>query len=322
MTNTGHFWTPQDEQDLITAWGKKRYGMDIRTFCEWYAPTTRFTDYAIDSKVHRLLRTHKMVGRKFPKVLLFDIETLPLSVYVWGLKHNDYISSDNIITDWSLSCWSAKWLLEPEMFGAVVTPQEARDRNDERILKPLWKLINRADVVVGQNSNKFDIKKINTRFLYYGMGDTMPFVSLDTLTASRQKFDFSSYKLDYMNKYLHIDGKSEVDMEDFRACARGDKKALAKMFQYNKWDVQILEEFYMRVRSYIKHPNFAAWSDKVTELEDGEELCSVCQGVVTVMSGTWVSPAGVTYEAFRCPHCSAIGRKAKRCKIAPRSKRA
>lgn len=321
MPNTGLFWSGADIDQLKKLYAKKPYSQELH---EWARSVTCYfdkTDNAIVAKVGQL-RHAKELKTGFPRVLLFDIETLPMEVYLWQLQHNDYVQPENIIRDWCVSCWSAKWLLESDMHSAVLTSQEATDRNDERILKPLWKLINRADVVIGQNSNRFDLKKIATRFLFYNMGDPMPFISIDTLSASRAKFGFSSFKLDYMNHYLGLNGKSKVDMDDFRACAQGDTKALRKMQEYNKVDVHILEEFYMRIRAYIKHPNFAAWTNRVTELEEGEESCSVCGGVVTVFGGKWISPAGVTYEAFRCPHCQAIGRRTVRLYSAPRTKRA
>lgn len=313
MPNTGHVWSTAEVDLLRRDFARKPYSQQQFFFAREWGKKHGLSIYAVDSKIKHL-KAEGLIDISFPRVLLFDIETLPLEVYTWQLHHNDYIPHENIIKDWSLSCWSAKWLLEPEMYGAVVTGREAKRRDDERILKPLWKLINQADVVIGQNSNKFDIKKINTRFLFYGMGDTMPYVSIDTLSASRSKFGFTSFKLDYMNKYLGLNGKNHVDMNDFRACAQGDDSALQKMYEYNQKDVLILEEFYMRVRPYIKHPNFAAWSGKVVELAEDEYKCPVCSGIVTEnkMTGTWRSPAGHTYSAFRCPHCGAIGRKTER----------
>ena len=41
-------------------------------------------------------------------------ETAPMEVYVWGLKYNNYISPSNVIKDYSVLCWSAKWLFEPD----------------------------------------------------------------------------------------------------------------------------------------------------------------------------------------------------------------
>ena len=70
------------------------------------------------------------------KILLFDIETVPMEVYVWGLidKRNKYISHENVIKDWSVLSWAGKWLFEPKIISDVATPQEAENRDDQRLL--------------------------------------------------------------------------------------------------------------------------------------------------------------------------------------------
>ena len=303
-------WNDGEIQKLIKVYAKKPHGQDLIAWARSVAHKFNRSANGIRKKVEDMA-AEGIVTKAMPRVLVFDIETLPLEVYSWG-AYQQFVAPENIIKDWSLTCWSAKWLTEPEVFGAVVTRQEAVDRNDERILKPLWKLVNKADILIGHNSNKFDIKRINTRFLLYGMGDTLPVTSIDTLSASRVKFSFSSFKLDYVNKYLGLNGKNETSMDDYRACARGDRKALQKMYAYNRNDVLIEEEYYMRIRSYIRHPNFAAWQSRIVELEEGEEQCPVCTRVITQFGGRWRSPAGYEYAAFRCPHCQAIGRRIER----------
>lgn len=317
--NTGKRWTKANESDLIKAFSRKSYALADDTFCHQFGETQGFTGPAVRAKL-RELRHQNKVSDNFPKVLLFDIETLPLKVYVWGLRHNEYIPPDNIDEDWCVSGWSAKWLFQPEMYSEFLTPKEATSRNDGRILRPLWKLLNEADVVIAQNGKRFDIRRVNARFVFYGLPEPMPYQVIDTYETAKQKFDFTSFKLDYMNQYLGLERKADVTMQDFIACCHGNKEALQKMQDYNKRDVLILEEFYTRVRGWIKHPNFAAWNSRVVELDEGEVICPVCRGVVTDFGGQWVSPAGTVYAAFRCPHCQAIGRRTGRLNEGPATK--
>ena len=46
---------------------------------------------------------------KFPKILLFDVETAPMRAYVWG-RWKQNISLNETISEWYMLCWSAKWL--------------------------------------------------------------------------------------------------------------------------------------------------------------------------------------------------------------------
>lgn len=73
--------------------------------------------------------------------------------------------SDNIIKDYSVLWWSAKWLFEPEVIGKKVIGKQAIAWEDADILIEMWRLLNEADIIVVQNGKMFDIPKLNTRFL-------------------------------------------------------------------------------------------------------------------------------------------------------------
>ena len=67
-----------------------------------------------------------------PKILILDIETAPMRVYVWRRwKQNVY--PDQVISDWFMLTWSAKWLYSEEIISDRLTSQEAINENDKRI---------------------------------------------------------------------------------------------------------------------------------------------------------------------------------------------
>ena len=244
-----------------------------------------------------------------PQILLLDIETLPMEVYVWGLKYNDYISPDNIIKDWSLACWSAKWLFDPAIESHSVTPEEAINRNDDSIVVRIWELLDRADIVITQNGKKFDLPKLNARFLKAGLPPPMYYQVIDTKEVLQKTFGLSSNKLDYATQFLGIDGKDDMEFQDWINCLQGGKagqKALTKMRMYNEKDVLIMEELYVRIRPWIKgHPNLNLYSIGKTN------VCPNCGDIHLIWSGTYKTGAGL-YRAFRCSRCGAIGRSTKK----------
>jgi len=142
-----------------------------------------------------------------PKILLFDIETALMEVYVWGL-YKQYIPHTNIIKDesgnektWYCLSWAAKWLYDETMLSDIVTPDESIARDDSRILKSIWKLIDEADIVIAQNGDKFDIRKLNARFIVNEIYPPSPFRSVDTLKVARREFQFDSNSQDYLPKH-------------------------------------------------------------------------------------------------------------------------
>lgn len=197
----------------------------------------------------------------FPKILVFDIETSPLKAYVWSRwKQNIYL--EQTISEWFAISWSAKWLFSTEVISQVLTPEEIKTEDDSRIMKGLWKLIDEADIVIAHNGLAFDEKKINARFLLNGLPPTTPYQSIDTKLIATKQFGFSSNKLDALAGYFGIDHKIDTDFELWARCMEGDEEALKYMEVYNRKDVEILEEVYLKMRPWIKsHPNINLYLD-------------------------------------------------------------
>ena len=151
-----------------------------------------------------------------------DIETLPIIAYTWG-AYDQNLNIDSIIKDWVILGWSAKWLDDEKVISEILTSKEAVERNDERIIKDLWKLLDDADVVVAHNGKSFDIPRCNTRFMYHHMGPPSSYKVIDTLVASRSAFGMTFNKLDYIAKYLGAQRKRETDFQLWVDCDHGKK---------------------------------------------------------------------------------------------------
>jgi hypothetical protein len=235
-----------------------------------------------------------------PKVLLLDIETLPIKVFTWGI-HKQVITYDRIIQDWCVLSWAAKWLFSPDMMGEVLTSKEAQTRNDKRILNPIWNLMDEADIVIAHNSN-FDTKKLNARFFVHEMKPLTPYRVIDTLKQSRSVFGFTSHKLDYLSKLIANKSKLETHFDLWARCDDGDQEALTKMFTYNKNDVLLLEEAYLELRPWMKSvPNIGIYIDT------DESVCSHCGSSDLEWKGYYVTQAN-KFRSFRCKNCGGIGR--------------
>lgn len=236
-----------------------------------------------------------------PRVLLVDIETLPMRVFAWTLSQR-WINPDNIISDSFIVAWSAKWLFGDEVFSEVLTPDEAVKQDDKRILGSLWKLLDEANVVMAHNASDFDVKRINTRLLLNGFNPPSFYRVIDTLTVIKDKFAFSSNKLDYVNSLLGIGQKTKTSFELWIACYDGNPKALKEMQDYNKNDVVILEETYVRIRPWIsRHPNLSIYVDT------DKEICPLCLSDKLIWSDHTYDTNLGRYRSFRC-ECGAIGR--------------
>lgn len=246
------------------------------------------------------------IGKAVPRILIFDIETSPLKAYVWRLWKNN-VNLDHIISEWFCIAWSAKWLYSNEVMGEVLTPQEIIQEDDKRIITSLWDLINKADIVVAHNGNKFDIPRINSRFIIHGLPPTKPYFSVDTCQVAKKQFGFSSNKLDALAGYFNIPHKLDTDFDLWKRCLQGDKEALEYMLKYNKKDVTILEEVYLRLRPWIKnHPNMG-------NLEGNKCACAYCGSLnIEIQPEHWYYTSVGKYPIYRCEDCGGVSRGRKK----------
>lgn len=230
-----------------------------------------------------------------PKILLLDIETAPLLAYVWRLWAIDSIGANQIKSDWYILSWSAKWLGKDKVFYA--DQRNAKDiENDAPILEKLWTLMDEADIIVGHNLDKFDIKKLNTRFLMGGLQPPSGYLTHDTLKMAKKKFAFTSNRLSYLTDKLCKTFKKDSHakysgFELWSECIKGNKSAWKEMEKYNKMDVLSLEELYHILLPWDSTINFTVFN--------GE--CS-CGSTEFVSNGLKYKKAGV-YRRLRCKHC-------------------
>jgi DNA polymerase elongation subunit (family B) len=247
---------------------------------------------------------HKMQGAK---ILLFDLETAPMEMYLWGLKQNGWISPKMIKKSWSILCWSAKWLFDDKVMSGTVNMDEANKREDGSVVDELWTLLDEADIIIAHNGARFDVRRMNARFALNNLSPPMPYKVIDTLRVIRRSFDLPAYNLDYVNSLFGLETKkgNEEGIQLWKDCVEHDPKraprALEKMTRYCKNDVMILEELYVEIRAWIKgHPNMGLYVDT-----DGEK-CTHCGSTELDWRGYYYTPAG-RYRAFRC-RCGSVGR--------------
>lgn len=234
------------------------------------------------------------------KILHIDIETAPNVAYVWGLfKQN--ISINHLIESGYTMCWSAKWHDEKEIMFERVKYKKNGDiiqSSKKKMLKKVWKLLDEADAVVHYNGNSFDIPILNRDFLLCDLEPPAPYHQIDLLRVSRSRFRFISNKLDFISQELGFSGKqAHTGFRLWVDCMRGDNKAWKLMEKYNKQDVFLLEDVYLRYLPWIKdHPNHALYTD------DTRPVCPNCGSNHVNKKGTETTKA-MSYQRYRCQEC-------------------
>lgn len=229
------------------------------------------------------------------KILHLDIETSPHKVYVWGLfDQNVYI--DQIVEAGRTLCWAAKWHgTKGMMFNSL-----QKEKSKGQMIKDIHALLEEADAVVHYNGKKFDIPVLNKEFILAGLTPPSNYKEIDLLLVSRDRFKFTSNKLDYVAQTLGLGAKTNhKGMELWKGCMENDKASWATMEKYNKQDVNLLEKLYIKVLPWIKqHPNHGLYVD------EGRPVCKNCGSKHVIKKGVEFTTVG-KYHRYRCGDCGA-----------------
>lgn len=181
------------------------------------------------------------------KILLYDIESSPNLAYIWGKYQQDAIAFQS---EWELLSFSAKW------FNGKIYTYGRDTLSEKELVMKLHEFFMEADVIIGHNGDKFDIKKTNAKFLEFGLQPPSPYKTIDTLKVARRYFAFTSNKLGDLGAKLGIGDKVQTGgFALWQGCMKGDPKSWYQMLKYNKQDVILLEKIYLRFRPWItNHP--------------------------------------------------------------------
>lgn len=242
------------------------------------------------------------------KILILDIETSPIMAYVWQTQvWKARIGHKQLINNWFMISWAAKWLGEDEVLSDALTPSEAIMEDDERIVTSLWLLLDEASVIICHNGNIFDIPNVQTRCVLYKLPPPSPYKQIDTLRVAQQQFGFTHNSLDALAEFFGIDGKTETGFQLWKDCISGNQEALYEMEEYNKNDVVVLEKIYYFLRPYMKgHPNLDLYTDSESP------MCTTCgEDSLSPMPNKYFYTQAVRYQIYRCSKCGAISRAKK-----------
>jgi len=242
-----------------------------------------------------------MIKQQGVKILVLDIETAPIKAHVWQLFDQN-VSLNQIEKDWFILSWSAKWLNKPKVHYQDLR-RFKKPTSDKSILKDIWALMDEADIIVGQNSRRFDVKKLRARFILNGMKPPSSFRQIDTMVLAKKYFGFTSNKLEYMSenickKFKKLKSKRFIGHELWVQCLKGNLEAFKEMERYNKRDVLATQELYLELTKWD--------CDNSLNLnvyhKDHASFCSACGHDKLYDNGFRYSNTG-KFKRFKCKRC-------------------
>lgn len=227
------------------------------------------------------------------RVLVFDIErTAGLARVFEPRVRGGYISPRNFVKWPELLCADARWYGQKNHeFSAGWL-----DGGHDAMVRDIWGWFDEAEIVVGYNSDRFDIPHLRTEWLRLGLNPPRPFKSVDLYKVVKQ-FGFESKSLDSVTRRLGRPGKAlSYSMDLAQACVDGDTKAQKKMRRYNAADVELTEWLYDRLRPWIaNHPMIGPFSE--------DAVCNRCGSTDLVKAEGTYRAVVIDYLLYRCRNC-------------------
>jgi hypothetical protein len=238
---------------------------------------------------------------KAPKktVVTLDIERLPgrFEADFWDLNaFKGRRIHPEMVTEWPRTiCVAWAW------YGDTKT-EFASEWTDgrEAMLRRVWDVVDRADIIYGHNVARFDMRKLNSDWRDLGMPPPSPCKPVDTLTEARKVFGDESFTLAALTKRVGVDTKTDkYTVEMARAAVAGDKAAQRQLKAYNIGDIAASRAFVDRLRGWIpSHPHnlMGTINDRPT--------CNQCWGDNLERNGTKLAQQ-IAYVLYRCRDCGA-----------------
>jgi len=193
------------------------------------------------------------------KVLHIDTETCLGTFCGFQIGSKVSISYEQILTAPQVMSVQYKWegdkkakFLEWEKLRETTTYDSGFD--NEWILIETSKLIEQADIIIGQNLDGFDMKMLQDGLVNNDLPPLEYENTLDILKMSKKVFRPLSHKLDARAKKYGFIGKIKMELQDWKDVTFNGKAISEKMGPYGCRDVEEEQKIFYREFNHYKLP--------------------------------------------------------------------
>jgi hypothetical protein len=243
---------------------------------------------------------------KKEKILFYDIETSLIGA--WIFRCGKQVIRPNQLMDGKLIskiicityCWNDAGPVKCLEWESVKGGYDCG-----KMIAQFDKLIKKADITIGKNSDRFDVKHINTQRLLtqsYGMPEWAAATD-DLEKQMRRYFYLPSYGLDFFSRLLGLGGKISMQFSDWVDIAENHsnaKQIIAKMIRYGKKDTRDTRTIWEHcVKHFRPKLNVATLR--------GDHVCTSCGSCDIRLDGTKAFGKGRKQQWFCREHKGFAG---------------
>ena len=266
------------------------------------------------------MRKIRVMERSEPKIILFDLETLPNlreAMKVWpGISNYPGLTLRASIN--SMICCGYKVFGEPgkpKCLNAWDYKGWKKNVNDDfELVRDVRELLFEADAVVTHNGKRFDWKFLQTRLLVHGLAPLPKIRHIDTCAVAKANTMFFNNRLNTLGEFVGKDKKIDNGgWELWERVMDRETKALKEMTDYCIHDVVVLEKVFRKMRPLVSEiPNYNLFKVGVDK-----DLCPKC-GSSRLWANGFRSTATTLFKRFQCQDCGSCCQQPAENKV-PRS---
>ena len=268
-----------------------------------------FEDY--DKGLYETSEEHPAKAKSPLNILYFDLETSPELGWVWGRWKQNL--GDVQIERYS-HLLSASWAFnDGEVQSVRLTPEDVKNEDDLTVVVDMVKAINNADIIVGFNSKKFDIKVLKTRMIKWNLPPMKPVKHLDIMQIAKAQMRFPSNSMDNISKYL---GYSELKIAtggfdlwkrcmNYRDVEECDK-ALKEMELYNKGDIEVTRNLFKKFQGWSTGVNVGTMVNNLSP-HNATLRCTKCGSDDIFLEDGFAYTASSGFNLYRCGNTECRG---------------
>ena len=232
------------------------------------------------------------------RFLYLDIERTPDLSLHYGLKQN-WMNWRNIVQEGTLI--SIQWAWNDRDVQTLCVSADDH-RNDKALVEKAHELLNKADIVIGHNLDRYDLPQLVWRMLQQGLEPVSHYQTIDTLKEAKKLFKQASMSNSMANlcHKLGMPLKGKITQEQWNDFAlNGGQEVLDEIDTYGAQDIVCNRDLYKLLRPWMKnHPHMRAFS--------GVDLvCRNCGSEELLRDGIHVTRSGTRYKQYKCSCCGA-----------------
>ncbi len=251
------------------------------------------------------------------RLLFIDLE-ISKSLYSKFPSHRpEYTGYKDLLQDWFIICaaWKRPEDAKVSSCSVLKNLNEKDPTNDRNVVQALYDEIAECDILIGHNITKFDWPKFYARVLFHNMKPLAKPRILDTIKMARSVGEFTSASLAYLNGFLGLPGKADLDSGSWNALMvalinqdlEEFMSLVGKIEEYCKPDVIACEALYNRLLPHMGNKNRVNMN-----LSEGNDCCEGCGSSKLQKRGlTPPTVAGYRYQRFQCTDCGAWSQSKK-----------